>query len=379
MRPLSLAIFIGALLAPSLSFGAQGASQSAPQSGASGESSLGKAVDADAALQKALADSGNDAAALVRNLKIYLLRFPDAPRAADVYRAIVEACQQMGDNKCALEYSERLIAIRPDDSDMMVLAIALLQQKGDDASLTRAAGYATRVLDRVEKTPPSEKPPRQSPADWQKKQAQLRAALYCLRGQIENSQRNYEPAVKDLETSYSIDPSALAAEQLGEIAEARKDYPKAIEEYSLAFALPDSGLAGSPDRRDVRRKLGNVWREVHGSEQGLGDELLAAYDRLPSASAGADANPPSRNKDARNLYDFVLSRLDGTLVPLAALKGKNLVLSFWATWCGPCRELEPKFAEVAAGYTGNPAVVFLAVNTDEDRSLVGVFLVLARA
>ena len=386
MRSLSLALSVVALIAPGLTFAAQGAAQggnqsapqTAPQSDASQESSLGKAVDADAALQKALADAGNDAAAVVRNLEDYLVHFPDARRAPDVYRAIVEACEQLGDNSCALNYAERLIAVRPGDSDVMMLAITLLQQQGDDASLTRAAGYATRVLDQVEKATPDQKPPRQSMADWQKRQADLRAALYSLRGQIENSERDYDSATKDLETSYSIEPSSFAAEQLGEVAEAHKDYPRAIQEYLLAFALPNTGLAGMPDRRDVRRKLGNVWRQAHGSEQGLGDEILAAYDRLAPVPPSANADPAARNKDAKNIFEFVLTRPDGTPLPMGTLKGKIVALSFWATWCGPCRDLEPKFDQVAGDYVGNPEVVFLAVSTDQDESLVPPFLARAK-
>ncbi|MFZ3200284.1 MAG: thioredoxin-like domain-containing protein [Candidatus Acidiferrales bacterium] len=386
MRSLSIALSIVALFVPSFTFAAQGAAQggaqsapqAAPQSGTSQESSLGRAVDADAALQKALADAGNDAAAVVRNLEDYLVHFPDAPRAPDVYRAIVEACEQLGDNPCALNYAERLIAVRPGDSDVMMLAITLLQQQGDDASLTRAAGYATRVLDQIEKATPDQKPSRESMADWQKRQADLRAALYCLRGQIENSQRDYDSATKDLETSYSIEPSSLAAEQLGETAEVHKDYPRAIQEYLLAFALPDTGLAGSPDRRDVRRKLGNVWRQVHGSEQGLGDEILAAYDRLAPMPPVADADPVARNKNAKNIFEFVLTHTDGTPLPLATLKGKIVALSFWATWCGPCRELEPIFDQVAGEYVGNPEVVFLAVSADQDESQVPPFLAHAK-
>jgi thiol-disulfide isomerase/thioredoxin len=378
MRSLSLALCIGALLVPHFAFEAQTTPQATPQSSAPQNAAPDKNADANAALQKALADAGNDAAALVHNLKDYLVRFPDAPRAADIYRAIVEACEQLDDNPCVLDYAERLIAIRPDDSDVMMIAISLLQQKGDDASLTRAAGYASRVLDRVEKTPPSEKPPRQSLADWQKRQNEVRAALYCLRGQIEISQRDYVAAAKDLQTSYSILPSALAAEQLGEIAETQKDFSRAIEEYALAFVLPESSMAGTPDRRDVRRKLGNVWREAHGSEQGLGDEILAAYDRAALAPPGADAAPPARNKDAKNVYDFVLRHPDGTPLPLAALKGKIVALSFWATWCGPCRDLEPKFDQMARDYAGNPDVAFLAVSADEDKSLVPPFLARAK-
>jgi len=57
---------------------------------------------------------------------------------------------------------------------MMLLAATLLEQKGDDASLTRAAGYVTRVLDRAEKASPEEKPARESLADWHAGQDQLK-------------------------------------------------------------------------------------------------------------------------------------------------------------------------------------------------------------
>src|SRR5579864_2978267 len=58
-------------------------------------------ADAEAELQKALSSAGNDRAALVRNLKDYLRRFPEAPRRAAVDRALVEACQQLRDDDCA--------------------------------------------------------------------------------------------------------------------------------------------------------------------------------------------------------------------------------------------------------------------------------------
>ena len=231
----------------------------------------------------------------------------------------------------ALEYAERLVAVHPDDSEMMLLAIGLLQQQGSDASLTRAAGYATRVLDRIEKATPGEKSARVSVKDWQSQQDRFRAALYSLRGQIEKSQKAYEAAAKDFQQSYAIRSSALAAEQLGEIAEMKNDYTKAVDEYLLAFVLPEEGPAGKVDRREVRKKLGNVWRQVHGSEQGLGEQILVTYDHLGATSA--NLNPPARNKGAKDSFSFVLRNLDGSPLPLAPLKGKVVVLSFWATWC----------------------------------------------
>ncbi|MGA7917569.1 MAG: redoxin family protein [Candidatus Acidiferrales bacterium] len=332
-----------------------------------------KDADPETELQKAIADAGNDRGALVRNLKNYLKRFPDAPRKAAVYRALVESCEQVQDNACALEYSEQLIAVRPDDSEIMMLAVGLLQQQGDEASLTRASGYVTRVLDRVEKSQPADKSPRMSVQDWRDNQDQLRSALYNLRGQIEKSQHDYDAAAKDLHRSYAIHPSAIAAEQLGELAEMRRDSATAIDEYTLAFVLPENGPAGKVNRRDVRKKLGNVWRQVHGNEDGLGQAVLAAYDLLAAAATPPSA-PAARNKDAKDTFAFFLRKLDGTPVPLSADKGKILVLSFWATWCGPCRELEPEFVGVARSYAGNNNILFYAVNTDEDQSLVPQFV-----
>ena len=337
-----------------------------------------KDADPEMELQKAIADAGNDRGALVRNLERYLQRFPDAPRKAAVFRALVESCEQVQDDACALKYSEELIALRPDDSEIMMLAVSLLQKQGDDASLTRASGYVSRVLDRIDKTTAAEKPPRVSPAEWQQHHDELRAALYNLRGQIEKSQHDDAAAEKDLRMSYVVQRNAVAAEQLGEIAELRREYATAAQEYLLAFVLPEDGPVGKVNRREIRKRLGNVWRQLHGSEDGLGAAVLAQYDLLgavPTLGAGGAANGSAAgNKNAKDVYAFVLRKLDGSSVPLAAERGKVLVLSFWATWCGPCRELEPQFVQVAKNYVGNGDIVFYAVNTDEDETLVAPFL-----
>src|SRR5277367_1393983 len=381
MRPICLALCASILLASSLAAAAQESNSTAPPPKKSADASAAKTPDPEAELQKALANAGNDSAAMIKNLKEYLQKFPDAPRKAAVYRALVEACEQTHDSACALDYAERLIVTRPDDSQMMLVAVNLLQQRGDDASLARAAGYVTRILDRVEKASPEERPARESVAEWQDGQAQLRTALYYVRGQVEISQRNYDAAVKDVRMSDSIRPNALAAKTLGEVAETRGDFPAAIDEYIQAFTLPESGPAGTVNRRDVLRELTNTWREVHGSEQGLGDAILAAYGRVASpsrtdgsAAATTATTITARNKDARDVFSFTVRRLDGSPVALDSLRGKITVLSFWATWCAPCRELEPIFNTVARTYGGNSDVAFFAVDVDEDEAPVPAFV-----
>jgi thiol-disulfide isomerase/thioredoxin len=359
-----------------LGCGARSPAQNLPsgtsQSKASADAHAKSDAQAEMELQKALADAGNDRAALVRNLKDYLQRFPDAPRRAAVYRALVESCDQLRDNACALDYAERLIAVQPEDSEMMMMAINFLRQLGDPASLTRASGYASRVLDRIEKSKPDERPVRSSIAEWQEHRDNLRAALYFLRGQIEDAQHRYDAATNDLRMSFSIRPNSAAAKVLGEIAELHKDEIEAIEEYTFAFVLPENGPVGKVDRREVRWKLGNIWLQVHGSEKGLGEEILAVYDSLnaPPANPG----PVARNKKAKDPFAFVLRNVDGTTTSLEPLKGKIVVLSFWATWCGPCQVLEPQLGQIARAYSGNSSLAFFEVNTDEDETLVAPFL-----
>jgi thiol-disulfide isomerase/thioredoxin len=123
----------------------------------------------------------------------------------------------------------------------------------------------------------------------------------------------------------------------------------------------------------LHKKLSNVWRLAHGSEDGIGDYLLRTYDE--NAAATAAAKPP-RNRGLKEPSEYVLRKAaDGLPFALAGIKGKVLVMNFWTTWCGPCRQWEPQFEKVAGRFAGQEKdIVFLEVNCDEDETLVGPFL-----
>jgi thiol-disulfide isomerase/thioredoxin len=335
------------------------------------QASPAKQTSPEQELQQAISNSGNDRAALIRNLEAFLKEYPDSRQRPQIYRALVEASLQLQDNTRAAGYAERIVALSPDDISMTFLTIQLLERSGDEAALRRAINYATRVLEFVERGSSGEKSPKISQEDWETEKKRDRRSVLTLRGRLELKLKDTAAAQRDFQASYAILPGSTAAEELGEIAELKSDSKGAIEQYARAFALADDAN-GTASRREIRRKLGNVWRLTHGSDLGLGEYLLLTFDEVSETSS---SSKPKKNADAREPADFILRKApDGTPYSLKETRGKVVVVNFWATWCGPCHALEPLFARVAAAFQANADVLFLAANCDEDESLVKGYL-----
>ncbi len=96
--------------------------------------------------------------------------------------------------------------------------------------------------------------------------------------------------------------------------------------------------------------------------------LLLALSLLSCVKKSAEnANLPSV-APGNKAPDFTAKDLSGREVSLSALKGRVVVLEFWATWCPPCRATIPDLNALQEKYRDR-SVTVLAVSVDEGQDL----------
>ena len=93
--------------------------------------------------------------------------------------------------------------------------------------------------------------------------------------------------------------------------------------------------------------------------------VLAAGMAATASGTGAELSGPAP--------DFRLPARSGEQVALSDLKGQVVMLNFWATWCGPCRQEMPHLEALHQRYS-DLGFTLLGVNVEEDSSGADTFL-----
>lgn len=134
-----------------------------------------------------------------------------------------------------------------------------------------------------------------------------------------------------------------------------------VQRYDEAMKVADACIRTGKSNDKLLAKYSVAYIASTGSDKGF-------QERLDAAKGVAGQEAASKVKDTMvdlPAPDFTLVGLDGKKVTLSKLKGKVVVVDFWATWCGPCVSSFPYLQKVYDKYKSDPRVVILALNTWE--------------
>jgi thiol-disulfide isomerase/thioredoxin len=195
-----------------------------------------------------------------------------------------------------------------------------------------------------------------------------------------------------LRQAYSLATSIGQYKEAEEIARewlgiATSDFDRAAAHYRIAIALQQQGINDKKDKcfdescgefktaLQLEPKLTNIHYAMGVSLAHMHQDDAARTEF--STFLSTDTLTPNVHERAQRYLDridlararmappFSITTMDGKQISLDSLAGKVVLIDFWATWCGPCREALPHIRDIAHRFQEQPLVV-ISISLDKD-------------
>jgi thiol-disulfide isomerase/thioredoxin len=179
-----------------------------------------------------------------------------------------------------------------------------------------------------------------------------------------------------------------AAEEM--LSEAQADKGIALSHFQLGFVFFAEGLDKHKDELFARAH--DEFTQALASAPNFPDAIISDGKALAHLKQDEATNAqfqkyvqmkpvgdPQRQRAMRYISEpelararmapaFAVNTLDGQHISMDDLTGKVVLIDFWASWCGPCREALPHMQQIAKKFQGPPLVVLsVSLDTDEQK------------
>ncbi|GAB1430253.1 hypothetical protein MASR2M18_10860 [Ignavibacteria bacterium] len=227
-------------------------------------------------------------------------------------------------------------------------------EKGD---IEQAKLWIDRAIVALNDSTVNTRPVFLAPCEWEIDRRNTAATVIGAKAFIEKANHNYEQALGLYRQAVNLADDDAPDDFFAHIVELLSAAGRNKEALDTAATY----IAAARQSPEIIGSFNRIYIAVHGSPKGYDSTLAALKERSADARrarlAAGMLNIPLTNGS--------LTTLDGKTIKIADLKGKVVVMDFWATWCGPCRASFPAMQKLYDKYKNNPNVAFVIVNVWE--------------
>ncbi|MBL8003894.1 MAG: TlpA family protein disulfide reductase [Candidatus Kapabacteria bacterium] len=288
----------------------------------------------------------------VKAARAFVTQFPNEFNTESVVDALVQTLLNAGQFQEAKEFVLNLQSIPPKVQSQIAEWLA-----AQDSTLEMGVEWSNVAIANAEKGLNMKKPIYLTEYEWLNSQDKLLGVLYATNGSIYFKNSNFKESKNSLNKAFSY----LKETSNSDLFEMLILVNIELKDSAAAYEVSKEAIKAAKVNPRITEHHKKLFTAVNKNEKGY----QAEFDKLKDESSKVRRSFIAEQKLNATAPTGSVKTLDGKTITLESLKGKVVLLDFWATWCGPCRSSFGTFQKLYEKYKNNPNVVIMAVNVWE--------------
>gem|GEM_PF-1629913 len=288
----------------------------------------------------------------VKAARSFVSQFPNENNTESVIDALVQTLLNSGQFQEAKEFVLSLQTIPPKVQSQIAEWLS-----AQDSTVEMGIEWSKVAISNAEKGLNMKKPIYLTEYEWLNSQDKLLGILYATNGSILFKNSNFKESRTSLNKAFTY----LKETSNSDLFEMLIMVNLELKDSLVAYEVSKEAIKAAKVNPRITEHHKQLYSVVNKNNKGY----QAEFDKLKEESSKARRTFIAEQQLNAASPTGSVKTMDGKTVSLESLKGKVVLLDFWATWCGPCRSSFSTFQKLYEKYKNNPNVVIMAVNVWE--------------